>query len=241
MAAFLAPLQVYLGDLSGRNVFHHQPAKLAAMEAHWRTNTQGGAPFAVIAFPDMEEERNFYQITIPEGLSLLLTHSLRGRVPGLTEFPREDRPNAPILFFTFRFMVAIGFIFLLVMVWAGVLWRREKLYTHRPFLRTLVIIQPLGFLATEGGWVTTEMGRQPWLVYNLMRIGEGISPIPAGNVLWSLSLIAIIFGLIGGSYFYYVLKTLRSGPDLESPIPPIQRPVGAVALERPREETEAKG
>ena len=241
MAAFLAPLQVYLGDLSGRNVFRHQPAKLAAMEAHWQTNTQGGAPFAVIAFPDMEEERNFYQITIPDGLSLLLTHSLHGRVPGLTEFPRVDRPNAPILFFTFRFMVAIGFIFLLVMVWAGVLWRRGKLYTHRPFLRTLVIIQPLGFLATEGGWVTTEMGRQPWLVYNLMRTGEGISPIPAGNVLWSLSLIAIIFGLIGGSYFYYVLKTLHSGPDLASPIPPIQRPSGMAALERDQEETEDRG
>jgi cytochrome d ubiquinol oxidase subunit I len=137
-------------------------------------------------------------------------------------------------------MVAIGFIFLIVMVWAGVLWRRGNLYTHRPFLLTLVVIQPLGFLATELGWITTEMGRQPWLVYNLMRTGEGISPIPAGNVLWSLSLITIIFGLIGGSYFYYVLKTLRSGPDLESPIPPIQRPVGMRALERAKEETEAK-
>jgi cytochrome d ubiquinol oxidase subunit I len=232
---------VYLGDTSGRNVFHHQPAKLAAMEAHWQTNTQGGAPLAVIAFPDMEEERNLYPITIPNGLSLLLTHSLHGRVPGLTEFPREDRPNAPILFFTFRFMVAIGFIFFLVMVWAGVLWRRGKLYTHRPFLGTLVVIQPLGFLATELGWITTEMGRQPWLVYNLMRIPEGISPIPAGNVLWSLCLITIIFVLIGGSYFYYVLRTLRSGPDLESPIPPIQRPVSMRALERAKEKTEAKG
>jgi cytochrome d ubiquinol oxidase subunit I len=241
MAAFLAPLQVYLGDMSGRNVFHHQPAKLAAMEAHWPTNTQGGAPFAVIAIPDMEEERNLYQITIPQGLSLLVTHSLRGRVPGLKEFPREDRPSAPILFWTFRLMVAIGFIFFLVMAWAGVLWRRGILYTHRPFLRTLVVIQPLGFLATEVGWITTEMGRQPWLVYNLMRTAEGISPIPAGNVLWSLSLIVIIFGLIGGSYFYYVLKTLRRGPDLESPIPPIQRPAGMPAREKAKGETEAKG
>jgi cytochrome d ubiquinol oxidase subunit I len=85
------------------------------------------------------------------------------------------------------------------------------------------------------------MGRQPWLVYNLMRTAEGISPIPAGNVLWSLSLIVIIFGLIGGSYFYYVLKTLRRGPDLESPIPPIQRPAGMPALEKAKGETEAKG
>jgi cytochrome d ubiquinol oxidase subunit I len=105
----------------------------------------------------------------------------------------------------------------------------------------LVVTQPLGFLATELGWITTEMGRQPWLVYNLMRIPEGISPIPAGNVLWSLCLITIIFVLIGGSYFYYVLRTLRSGPDLESPIPPIQRPVSMRALERAKEKTEAKG
>ncbi len=241
LAAFFAPLQIYLGDTSGRNVFHHQPAKLAAMEAHWETNTQGGAPFVVIALPVMAEERNLYQITIPHGLSLLLTHSMQGRVPGLKEFPREDRPNAPILFWTFRLMVAIGFIFLLVMGWAGILWRRGNLYTHRPFLRTLVAIQPLGFLATEVGWITTEMGRQPWLVYKLMRTSEGISPIPAGNVLWSLSLIGITFLLIGGSYFYYVLKTLRSGPDLESPIPPIQRPAGMRALERRPGGTEAKG
>jgi cytochrome d ubiquinol oxidase subunit I len=232
LAAFFAPLQVYLGDTSGRSVFHHQPAKLAAMEGHWQTNIQTGASFALIAFPDMEEERNLYQITIPHGLSLLVTHSLQGRVPGLKEFPREDRPNAAILFWTFRLMVAIGFIFLLVMVWAGFLWRRGNLYTHRPFLRTLVAVQPLGFLATELGWITTEMGRQPWLVYNLMRTAGGISPIPAGNVVWSLSLIVVIFALIGGSYFYYVLKTLRSGPDLESPILPIQRPAGMRVLER---------
>jgi cytochrome d ubiquinol oxidase subunit I len=188
----------------------------------------------------MGGERNLYEITIPHGLSLLLTHSLQGRVPGLKEFPREDRPNVPILFWTFRLMVAIGFLFLLVMLWAGVLWRRGRLYTHRPFLVILVAIQPLGFLATEVGWITTEMGRQPWLVYNLMRTSEGISPIPAGNVVWSLSLIGITFLLIGGSYFYYVFKTLRSGPDLESPLPPIQRPAGMRALERAEEKTRAK-
>ena len=230
MAAVFAPLQIYLGDTSGREVFRHQPAKLAAMEAHWETNTRGGAPFAVIALPSMAGERNLYQITIPHALSLLLTHSLQGRVPGLKEFPREDRPNVPILFWTFRLMVAIGFLFLLVMLWAGVLWRWGNLYAHRPFLKTLVALQPLGFLATELGWVTTEMGRQPWLVYNLFRTAEGVSPIPVENVVWSLSLLFIIYPIIGGSYLFYVLKTLRSGPDLSSPIPPIQRPAGMRAL-----------
>jgi cytochrome d ubiquinol oxidase subunit I len=241
MAALFAPLQVYLGDLGGRDVFRYQPAKLAALEAHWETNAAGGAPFAVIALPDMEKERNSYEVSIPHGLSLLLTHSLDGRVRGLKEFPREDRPNAAILFWTFRVMVAIGFVFLVVMVWAGALWRKGRLFQHRPFLRTLVAIQPLGFLATELGWVTTEMGRQPWLVYQFMRTAEGISPIPAANVLWSLSLFLVILPVIGGSYFYYVLKTLGGGPDMSSPIPPVQRPAGMRALEKDPRAKEAKG
>jgi len=178
----------------------------------------------------MEKEQNRFEITVPDGLSLLITHTRNGRVPGLKEFPRQDRPNAAILFWTFRLMVAIGTIFLLIMIWAGVLWRKGKLFETRLFLRALVAIQPLGFLATELGWITTEMGRQPWLVYNLFRTAEGVSPIPVENVIWSLSLLFIIYPIIGGSYFFYVLKTLRRGPDLSSPIPPIQRPAGMRAL-----------
>ncbi|MGB6063985.1 MAG: cytochrome ubiquinol oxidase subunit I [Desulfomonilaceae bacterium] len=230
MAAFFAPLQIYLGDYSGREVFRNQPAKLAAIEAHWETNTHGGAPFAVIGFPDMEKEQNRFEITVPDGLSLLVTHTLHGRVTGLKDFPRENRPNAAVLFWTFRFMVAIGTIFLLIMIWAAVLWRKGKLFESRPFLRALVAIQPLGFLAVELGWITTEMGRQPWMVYNLFRTSEGGSPIPAGNVVWSLCLIFIVYATVGGSYLFYVFKTLRSGPDLSSPIPPIQRPAGMRAL-----------
>ena len=226
MALFFAPLQIYLGDVSGRQVFHHQPAKLAAMEAHWETNAEGGAPFAVVAFTDMEAEKNLFELNIPNGLSLLVTHSFDGRVQGLKEFPRNDRPNVFILFWSFRLMVAIGFILFFVMVWAVVLWRQGRLYNHRPFLRTLMVLHPLGFIATELGWMTTEVGRQPWLVYNLMRTSEGVSPIPAGNVIWSLSLFLIIFAVVGASYFYYILKTLARGPDLASPIPPVQRPAG---------------
>ena len=230
MAAVYAPLQMLLGDYSGRVVFRHQPAKLAAIEAHWETNTRGGAPFAAIAFPDMEKERNRFEITVPYGLSLLVTHTLDGRVPGLKEFPRQDRPNAAILFWSFRLMVAIGTIFLLIMIWAAVLWRKGKLFETRLFLRALVAISPLGFLAAEAGWITTEMGRQPWLVYNLFRTAEGVSPIPAGNVVWSLCLIFIVYPIIGGSYLFYIGKALRSGPDFFSPVPPVQRPAGMRAL-----------
>jgi cytochrome d ubiquinol oxidase subunit I len=234
MAFLFALLQIYLGDVSGRHVFHHQPEKLAAMEAHWKTNTKDGAPFAVVALSDMKAEKNLFELNIPNGLSLLVTHSFDGRVPGLKEFSQNDRPNVFILFWSFRLMVAIGFILFFVMVWAAVLWGRGRLYNHQPFLRTLLVLHPLGFVATELGWITTEVGRQPWLVYHLMRTAEGISPIPAGNVIWSLSLFLIIFTIIGASYFYYVLKTLARGPDLASPIPPIQRPAGM----QPLQETE---
>src|SRR5271157_3721004 len=119
-------------------------------------------------------------------------------------------------------MAAIGTIFLLIMIWAAFLWWKGRLFETRLFLLALVVMVPLGFLATELGWITTEMGRQPWLVYNLFRTAEGVSPIPVENVIWSLSLLFIIYPIIGGSYFFYVLKTLRRGPDLSSPIPPIQ-------------------
>ncbi|MFB3885258.1 MAG: cytochrome ubiquinol oxidase subunit I [Thermodesulfobacteriota bacterium] len=230
MAALFAPLQLFLGDVSGREVFHHQPAKFAAMEAHWETNADGGAPFVIVAFPDMEKERNVVSLSIPNVLSLLATQSFEGRVRGLKEFPPKDRPNVFILFWSFRIMVAIGFAFLLLMVWALILWLRGRLYEDRPFLWTLFILHPLGFIATELGWISNEVGRQPWLVYNLMRTGEGLSPIPAGNVLWSLTLFITIFAVVLLSYFYYILKTLRRGPDLSSPIPPIQRPAGMKPL-----------
>jgi len=237
MAGFFAPLQIFLGDRSGIGVFHHQPAKLAVMEAHWETNTAGGAPFAIIAIPSSKEEKNLFEISIPNGLSLLVTHTLNGRVQGLKEFPREDRPSVFALFWSFRVMVAVGFILLLVMAWAVLLWRQGKLYHHRLFLSTLLIVHPLGFLATEFGWVTTEVGRQPWIVYNLVRTAEGVSPIPAGNVLWSLGLFLIILPVIGAVYFFYVLKTLQGGPDLSSPIPPVQRPIGMESLAQAKRRT----
>jgi cytochrome d ubiquinol oxidase subunit I len=204
----------------------HQPAKLAATEARWETNTEGGAPFLPIAFPDMKAEKNRFQIAIPNGLSLLITHSMDGKIPGLKDFPRDERPNAAVIFWTFRAMAGIGFLFVAVMVWAAFLWRRKRLYATPLFLKTLLVLQPVGFVATVAGWITAEMGRQPWTVYGLLRTTDGVSPIAAGNVLWSLAMFSAFFVLIGASYFYYVFRTIRLGPDMESPIPPLQRPAG---------------
>ncbi|OPY58460.1 MAG: Cytochrome bd-II ubiquinol oxidase subunit 1 [Syntrophorhabdaceae bacterium PtaU1.Bin034] len=225
-AALFAPLQVYLGDVSGKQVFAHQPTKLAAMESHWETNTDGGAPFAFIAIPDPDKERNRFEIAVPDFLSLLLTYTRTGRVQGLKEFPPQDRPNVPVVFTSFRLMVAIGFLFLFVMIWALLLFLKGRLFEQRAFLWTLAAMQPLGWIAVELGWITAEMGRQPWLVYGIMRTSEGVSPVPAGNVVWSLALFIVIFLAVGGSYLYYVLRAFRRGPDMDSPIPPVQRPAG---------------
>ena len=239
LAAVFAPLQMALGDLSGRTVGSHQPAKLAAMESHWETNIGKGADFTLMAIPDEAAERNRFEINIPNGLSLLATHSLTGSVPGLKEFPTENRPPVLLLFVTFRIMIAIGTLLFLVMIWAFFLWRKGKLFEHRPFLRTLLIIHPLGFLAVETGWITTEAGRQPWLVYNLMRTADGISPIPPGNVVWSLSLFLVIFAAIGSIYSYFVMRMIRQGPDIESPIPSVQLPAGMRPLKDQERTTKA--
>jgi len=240
MALLFAPLQALVGDLKGMAVARHQPLTLAAMEAHWETNAEGGAPFVLFALPDMKAERNRYELTIPNGLSLLITRSLEGKVLGLKEFPPEDRPHVPVLFWSFRLMVAIGYGLVFLALWGSFLWvTRRSLSDNKAFLLALVAVQPLGFLATELGWITTELGRQPWVVYGLMRTAEGISPVSPGNVLWSLGLFAVIIPLIGWSYFRYVIKTLRLGPDLESPIPPVQIPAGMIPLKRDRELTRA--
>jgi len=226
MAAIFSPLQVFLGDHNGLIVARHQPAKLAAMEAHWETNLSGGAGFVLFALPDEKEERNRDSIVIPNGLSLIITRSLEGKVTGLKEFPREDRPPVSIVFFSFRIMVAIGLFLLALSWWCGMLLWRRRLWGSKRALWLLVLAQPLGFLATYLGWITTEVGRQPWVVYGIMRTWEGVSPIAGGQVAWSLALLGLVCCAIGGSYMWYVLRTLKAGPDLKSPIPPLQRQAG---------------
>ncbi|MDA8137658.1 MAG: cytochrome ubiquinol oxidase subunit I [Desulfobacteraceae bacterium] len=223
MAAIVAPIQVVVGDLKGLAVAELQPAKLAAMEAHWETNVEKGAEFIAFAIPDSENERNLYEITVPNMLSLLITHSLNGQIKGLKEFPKEDRPNVLVTFWTFRIMVGIGFLFFVLMLWAGHLWWRRRLFDSPMFLKALVVVQPFGFAATILGWVTAEMGRQPWLVYGVFRTSEGASPIAPGNVVWSLIMFGLFFGVIGASYFYYTIQTLQKGPEFDSPIPHVQR------------------
>jgi cytochrome d ubiquinol oxidase subunit I len=173
-AAVLQPLS---GDLSARAVAAYQPAKLAAMESHFETARR--VPLLIGGWPDPETREARYAIRIPGGLSFLAFHDLNAEVKGLSEFPREDWPNVPIVHTAFQVMVALGSFMALVALWAGVLaWRGKDPPSHVPLLRALAIAAPMGFIAIEAGWTVTEVGRQPWIVYNVLRTADAVTPMP---------------------------------------------------------------
>jgi len=213
MITVLAPLQVLLGDLHGLNTLDHQPAKIAAMEGHW----EGGprAPLILFAIPDDEAETNHWEIGIPGLSSIILTHEWEGKVPGLKQFPRDQRPPAGILFWTFRIMVAIGLLMVTVAAIHLVLRFTGRLYTAEWFHKILVACMPIGFIAILAGWFTTEIGRQPWVVYGLVRTAEGVTPsLTTGAVLTSLIAFVVVYTLIYGAGTYYLIRLLRIGPSV---------------------------
>lgn len=171
-----APLQIISGDFSARSVAKLQPAKLAAMEANYHTQT--GAPLRVGGIPDDESRTNPFALVIPRGLSLLSTHDPNATVVGLEEFPRNDWPNVKVVHWAFDLMVGAGTALLVLSVACGVLaWKHRGLPDGKWILRALVAAGPLGFLAIEAGWTVTEVGRQPWIIYNVMRTEEAVTPM----------------------------------------------------------------
>jgi cytochrome d ubiquinol oxidase subunit I len=227
LIVWLAPLQLVIGDLHGLNVREHQPAKLAAIEAHWET--QRGAPLILFAWPDLEEERNYAEIAIPRLGSLILTHSWDGEITGLKAFAPEDRPNSPIVFWSFRIMVGMGLIMILVAAASAFLFLRRRLFDTRWFLRLLVLCAPSGFVAVLAGWVTAEVGRQPWVVYGLLRTADAVSPVPGVSILTSLALFVLVYGVVFGAGIYFIAKVIRQGsaggPEPERVAP--RRPMAA--------------
>jgi len=208
----LAPLQVVIGDLHGLNTLDHQPAKIAAMEGHWEGGPQ--APLILFGIPDMEQERNHYEIGIPGLSSLILTHEFEGEVPGLKQFPREDRPNAAIVFFSFRVMVGLGLLMVLVAVLHVILRLRGTLFENRAFMRFLIAMTPSGFVALEMGWITTEAGRQPWVVQGLMRTADAVTPSLTGPAAaTTLAAFVAAYAIIYLAGSYYLVRMLRTGPN----------------------------
>jgi len=230
-AVLVTPLQIYLGDHSGRAVARYQPAKVAAIESHWRTNPPGtGAPWKVLAWPNFARQDNDWTfLEIPHGLSLLLTHSLTGRVQGLRDFPREDQPPVALPFYAFRVMFSIGFALFFLMLWTLWAWRRgglspPALPRQTWLLRAWVAAVPLSYLAVETGWIVREVGRQPWIIYGLMRTREAASPLPAAAVAASLVTYLVVYSLLFIAFVIFARRLLLKGPDLDEVPPARGRP-----------------
>ncbi|MBL8659479.1 MAG: cytochrome ubiquinol oxidase subunit I [Rhodospirillales bacterium] len=216
LVSVLAPLQIVLGDMHGLNTLEHQPAKIAAMEGHWET--QRGAPLLLFALPDQEAATNRFEIAIPRLGSLILTHSFDGEVKGLKEWAPQNRPYVPIVFWSFRIMVGIGLIMLAMAAISVVLRFRGRLFDHRWFLRAALACGPIGFGAVIAGWITTEVGRQPWIVYGLMRTADAVSPaVTAGNVVTSLIAFFAAYAIIFSAGSIYIFRLVWKGP------PPLDR------------------
>lgn len=212
MVLLVAPIQVVIGDAHGLNTLEHQPAKVAAMEGHWDNKAGEGVPLLLFGWPDMVAETTKYAVELPHVGSLILTHSWDGQIKGLKEFAPEDRPNATIIFWTFRIMVGLGMLMLLLGLYSAWLRYKKQLYTSRAFLHIATYMGPAGLLAILAGWMTTEIGRQPWVVYGVMRTVDGVSKHDISSLALSLALFIVVYLFVFGIGIAYVLRLVRKGP-----------------------------
>lgn len=228
MAALVAPVQVVAGDFHGLNTLEHQPAKVAAMEGHFETRK--GAPLILFGMPDMKEERTKYALEIPKLGSIILTHSLNGEVKGLKDWPPEDRPNAAIVFWSFRVMVALGFAMAGLGLWS--LWHRRKgsLFESRPLHLAALLMGPSGFIAVLAGWITTEVGRQPFTIYGLLRTSQSVSPIDAPAVATSLAAFVVVYFILFGAGTFYLLRLMGKTPQPGETGPETGKPIRSAGI-----------
>ncbi|MGV6800625.1 MAG: cytochrome ubiquinol oxidase subunit I [bacterium] len=210
MAAIVAPIQIFVGDMHGLNTLEHQPAKIAAMEGHFET--QKGAPLILFGVPDMEAEETKYAVEVPKLGSIILTHHIDGEIKGLKAFPKEDRPNSLILFWAFRIMVGLGTLMAGIGLYSLWLRSRKKLFQAPWFHRLAVLMGPSGFIAVLAGWTVTEVGRQPYTVYGLLRTVDSASPIDAPAVATSLSIFVFVYLIVFSFGIYYIIRLMGEAP-----------------------------
>jgi cytochrome bd ubiquinol oxidase subunit I len=212
MATIVAPLQILAGDMHGINTLEHQPAKIAAMEGHYET--QRGAPLVLFGIPDDNAEVTRYEVAIPKLGSLILTHDLNGEIQGLKSFPKDQRPPAVIVFWTFRIMVGIGFAMMGVGLWSLVRrFQNSRMYEDVWLHRIALVMTPAGFVAVLAGWITTEVGRQPYTVYGLLTTAQSLSPVAAPAVGASLLAFVIVYFAVYAAGIFYLFRLSRRSPD----------------------------
>jgi cytochrome d ubiquinol oxidase subunit I len=223
MAAVVAPIQIFAGDLHGLNTLQHQPAKIAAMEGHYEESLKG-APLYLFGLPDNEAGETKYAITIPKLGSLILTHDWEGELKGLKAFPREDWPPTPVVFWSFRIMVGLGMLMALFGLVSLVMRLGGRIYSSGLLHRAALLMGPSGFVAVLAGWVTTEVGRQPYTIYGLLRTADSVSPIGLPGVATSLIAFIIVYFIVFGAGVFYLLRLMgktpgaTAQPEPETPI-----------------------
>jgi cytochrome d ubiquinol oxidase subunit I len=213
-ATVLIAGQVFLGDIVYGTMLQHQPAKMQAAEGFWEKQSQSPAPYYWFIIPDQQNQRNRFALGIPYLGSIWLTHSLNGRVEGLKNTPRDRQPTMGWVFYGFRVMYGIAILMFGVCVASLWLRWRGRLFTTRWFLRALVIMTPSGVIATLGGWYVAETGRQPWVIYGLLRTADAVSPVPAGALLSTLIAFVCVYTLFMAAFLVFAWHMIRRGPDL---------------------------
>jgi cytochrome d ubiquinol oxidase subunit I len=228
MAAIVAPLQVLAGDAHGLNTLEHQPAKVMAMEGHYQSHPNG-APLILFGIPNSEEKRVDYAIEIPKASSLILKHDLNAPLAGLDTIPDENEPPVPIVFWAFRIMVALGLAMVGLGMWSLIARWRKKLYDWTWLHRAAVVMGPSGFVAVLAGWVVTEVGRQPFTVYGLLRTADSASPLDAPAVAASLLAFVVVYFAVFGMGVWYILQMMRKPPEAHEP-PPSDAPIRSAGI-----------
>ena len=218
MAAIVAPIQVVVGDFHGLNTLEHQPAKIMAMEGHYQSHPDG-APLILFGFPDSDAETVHASIEVPKLSSLILKHDLDAPLSGLDTIPREERPPVGIVFWSFRIMVALGFLMAALGLLSLVARLRKRLYEWKPLHRFALAMGPAGFVAVIAGWVTTEVGRQPYTIYGLLRTADSVSPIATPGVTGSLIAFVIVYFSVFAAGTMYILRLMAHAPHHGEPEP----------------------
>lgn len=241
LIAVLAPLQLLAGHWSGTTAHEHQPSKLAAIEGYWETRAD--QPFVLFGVPDRDAQANHLEVAIP-GVGNWIQNLPRDEVvTGMDAFPREDQPPPVIPFFGFRIMVGLGLLMILLgSVGAVLIWRR-RLFDSRWFLRFCVAMGPSGFIAVLAGWMVTEVGRQPWVVYGVLRTRDALSPVTAGQVATSLIAYMIVYAIVFTAGAIFILRLMAEGPvaALAEPAPRQDRAPGSPLAKAPEDTAPGEG
>ncbi len=224
MMALVTPVQIMVGHESGIVAGHYQPAKVAALEGWWTTRTQ--QPTVLIGWPDEEAETNHFALSVPGFGSAVNNAGPDDVLPGLDSFAPEDRPPVWIVFWAFRIMVAMGVAMLVLGVWGAGAWALKRLDTSRWYHRALVLAAPSGFVAVLAGWITAEVGRQPFVVYGVMRTADAVSPVSAASVATSLLFFIVTYAIVFSAGALYILRLMAKGPDSDEAPPTSDQPPG---------------